>query len=163
MGQRHPSAERNPHRQTKESRCNLEKDSKQAYPVIYLLDTTVLVDVLRGKQGRRKLLADLIRAGHTLATGAINIAEVYAGMRPAEAQATSEFLSDLDCFPVSVAIAQRAGTLKYAAPRRGKTLALADMLIASTALEHNCILLTDNRKDFPLPELTFHDLPPELP
>jgi predicted nucleic acid-binding protein len=28
------------------------------------------------------------------------------------------------------------------------------MIVAATALAHGCSLMTDNRKDFPLPELT---------
>ena len=123
-----------------------------------LLDTTVLIDVLRGNPARHVVLSGLVIAGHTLATSAINIGEVYAGMRPAEEQATSDFLSNLDCYPVTTAIAKRAGLLKYASARRGKTLTLADMMVAATALEHGLILMTDNRKDFPLPQLTFHDL-----
>jgi predicted nucleic acid-binding protein len=33
------------------------------------------------------------------------------------------------------------------------------MMIAATALEHSLALMTGNRKDFPLPELTFDPLP----
>jgi len=45
-----------------------------------LLDTSVLIDALRLRHGRRELLAELVQAGHTLATTALNVAEVYAGM-----------------------------------------------------------------------------------
>ena len=40
-----------------------------------------------------------------------------------------------------------------------ETLSLADMMVAATALEHGLALMTDNRKDFPLPELNFYPLP----
>ena len=127
--------------------------------MILLLDTTVLLDVLRARQNRRSVLAELVTAGHLLATAAINIAEVYAEMRPGEEAATEPFLSSLECYPISGSIARRAGALKSAWARKGRTLPLADMLIAATALEHSLVLMTDNRKDFPLPELTFHPLP----
>ena len=127
--------------------------------MILLLDTTVLIDTLRARQNRRAFLADLVAAGHTLATAAINIGEVYAGMRPTEELRTEAFLSSLDCYPISGAIARRAGSLKSAYARQGQTLSLADMIVAATALEHGLTLLTDNRKDFPLPELQFHSLP----
>lgn len=127
--------------------------------MILLLDTTVLIDTLRASQNRRAFLADLVAAGHTLATAAINIGEVYAGMRPTEELRTEAFLSSLDCYPMSGAIARRAGSLKSAYARQGQTLSLADMIVAATALEHGLTLLTDNRKDFPLPELQFHSLP----
>ena len=127
--------------------------------MILLLDTTVLIDVLRARQKRRALLAGLVTQGHTLSTAAINIGEVYAGMRPAEEQATEDFLSILVCYPMSGAIARRAGSLKSAFAQNGRTLSLADMIVAATALEHSLTLLTDNRRDFPIPELQFHPLP----
>jgi predicted nucleic acid-binding protein len=124
--------------------------------MILLLDTTVLLDVLRARQNRRSLLAELVAAGHLLATAAINLAEVYAGLRSGEEVRTEAFLSSLECYPMTGAIARRAGTLKSVWARKGRTLSLADMTIAATALEHSLALMTDNRKDFPLPELTFY-------
>jgi predicted nucleic acid-binding protein len=127
--------------------------------MILLLDTTVLVDVLRGRKSRRSLLAELVAGGHVLATAAINVAEVYAVMRPGEETKTEVFLSSLDCYPMTGAIARRAGSLKSAWARKGKTISLPDMMVAATALEHGLSLMTDNRKDFPLPELNFYPLP----
>jgi predicted nucleic acid-binding protein len=127
--------------------------------MILLLDTTVLLDVLRARQNRRSLLAELIGGGHVLATAAINIGEVYAGMRLGEENRTEAFLSSLDCYPITGAIARRAGSLKSTWAHKGRTLSLADMMVAATALEHGLSLLTDNRKDFPLSELNFYPLP----
>jgi predicted nucleic acid-binding protein len=127
--------------------------------MILLLDTTVLLDVLRARQNRRSQLAELIGGGHVLATAAINIGEVYSGMRLGEENRTEAFLSSLDCYPITGAIARRAGSLKSAWAHKGRTLSLADMMVAATALEHGLSLLTDNRKDFPLSELNFYPLP----
>jgi predicted nucleic acid-binding protein len=126
--------------------------------MIFLLDTTVLLDALRARQNRRSLLAELVAGGHVLATAAINIGEVYAGMRRGEESRTEAFLSSLDCYPLTAAIARRAGLLKSAWAQKGRTLSLADMMVAATALEHGLSLMTDNRKDFPLPELTLYPL-----
>jgi predicted nucleic acid-binding protein len=49
-----------------------------------LVDTSVLIDTLRVRHGRRKLLASLVEDGHHLATTAINIAEIYSGIRAGE-------------------------------------------------------------------------------
>jgi predicted nucleic acid-binding protein len=127
--------------------------------MILLLDTTVLLDVLRARRNRRSLLAELVAGGHLLATAAIDVGEVYAGMRVGEEKRTEAFLSSLDCYPITAAIARRAGSLKSAWAQKGKTLSLADMIVAATALEHGLALMTDNRKDFPLPELNFYPLP----
>ncbi len=96
--------------------------------------------------------------GHTLTIAAINLAEVYAGMRPEEETKTNSFLSSLDCYPITAAIARRAGLLTSLHARKGRTLTLADMIVAATAIEHNLTLMTDNRKDFPIPDLHFHPL-----
>ena len=124
-----------------------------------LLDTSVLIDALRHRHRRRELLADLVQAGHTLATTALNVAEVYAGMRPEEAQRTEALLSVLDCYDLTGASGRRAGALKHQWARKGRTLALADMIVAAIALERGCILMTDNRKDFPMEEVDKFDLP----
>jgi predicted nucleic acid-binding protein len=126
-----------------------------------LLDTTVLIDVLRGRLDRRSLLTALVMSGRNLATSSISIAEVYAGMRPEEESRTSVFLSSLECYPVTEAIARRAGSLKSTRARKGQTLSLADMIVAATALEHGLTLATDNRKGFPLPELKFQSFQEE--
>jgi predicted nucleic acid-binding protein len=126
--------------------------------VILLLDTTVLIDVLRGRADRRALLVELAVSGHTLVTSAINLGEVYAGMRQEEETQTELFLSTLECYAVTPEIARRAGRLKSEWARKGKTLTLADMIVAATALEHGLTLMTDNRKDFPLSELEFYPL-----
>jgi predicted nucleic acid-binding protein len=124
-----------------------------------LLDTTVLIDVLRSRRQRRELLSDLIRAGHSLTTSSLNVAEVYAGMRVGEEPATETFLRSLDCYELDWETARRAGTVKRDWADKGKALGLADTIVAATALQHDCVLMTDNGKHFPMPELGQYPLP----
>jgi len=124
-----------------------------------LLDTSVLIDALRLRHRRRELLAELVRAGHTLVTSVLNVAEVYAGMRPEETQRTEALLSVLECYDLTGTSARRAGYLIQQWARKGRTLTLADMIVAAIALEFGCTLMTDNRKDFPMEELDKFDLP----
>jgi hypothetical protein len=124
-----------------------------------LLDTSVLIDVLRLRHGRRELLAELAHVGHSLATTALNVAELYAGMRREEQARTENFLGALDCYDLTATAARLAGTLKNKYARRGRTLTLADTIVAAIAIEQRCTLMTDNRKDFPMPELNCYELP----
>ena len=124
-----------------------------------LLDTTVLIDTLRSRNTRRALLTDLVLQGHTLGISAINIAEVYAGMRTSEAEQTDIFLARLQCFPITGHTARIAGALKNRHAREGKTFSLPDMMIAATAMEHGLVLMTDNVRDFPHHELKLFPLP----
>ncbi len=80
-------------------------------------------------------------------------------MRPGEEAGTEAFLNSLQCHPMTCGIARLAGSLKGRYMRQGVTLDLADMIVAATVLEHGLTLMTDNRRDFPLPELQMYDLP----
>jgi predicted nucleic acid-binding protein len=125
--------------------------------VILLLDSNILIDAIRGRNFAAFQAA--VESRHQLATSAVSIGEIYAGTRPPEEGRTAELLSKLECYPVTAAIGRHAGELLDNWGRRGRTLQLPDMLIAATAIEHGLALMTDNRKDFPMPELTFY--PPE--
>jgi len=124
-----------------------------------LLDTSILIDVLRLKNQRSEWLAGLVRGGHTLSTATLNIAEIYAGMRPAEESRTEALLSGLELYELSGTSARLAGRLKNTWARKGHTLTLADTIVAAIAIERGCALLTDNRKDFPMPEVQLYPLP----
>lgn len=125
---------------------------------LYLPDTNVLIDAFRNKRDRRILLSRLISEGHTLACCDVTVAEVYAGMQSHEAEATDAFLSALVWYQTNRAIARRAGRLRFEYARQGRTLSLADTLIAATAIEHGLTLITANVKDFPMPELSLYPL-----
>ena len=119
----------------------------------------MLIDALRGRKDRRLFLAALARQGHTLSTTVLNIAELYAGMRAGEELPTESFLAGLECLELSPSAGRRAGQLKRQWQIKGKSLTLSDTIIAAIAIEQKCALLTDNRKDFPMPELRLVPLP----
>lgn len=125
----------------------------------YLLDTSVLIDAINRKRGRWELLRTLVEAGDDLACSAITVAEIYAGMRPHERARTESFLDGMEHYDVGWELARYAGLLKNEWGKRGHTLSVPDTLIAATALAHTFVLVTDNRKDFPMPELALYELP----
>src|SRR5450759_4662994 len=106
----------------------------------FLLDTSVIIDVLNNKRGRPALLLDLVKSGHVLACCPINITEVYAGMRPKEETATEEFFASLQHVPIAPSAARLAGELKRDYARKGTTLNLGDVIIAAVAI-HNLSLI----------------------
>jgi len=126
---------------------------------IYLLDTSVAIDAINGKRGRRKLLEQLVEAGEVLACSAMTVAEIYAGIRPQEIEKTEALLDGLDHFAVDRDLARYAGLLKNEWAKRGRALSLPDVTIAATALAYKLVLMTDNRKDFPMPGLALYALP----
>ena len=124
-----------------------------------LLDTTFLIDVLNDRRGRADLMERLVLEYHTLACCAINVAEVYVGLRPPEARKTEALLKQLAYIPIRWEAAKLAGELKREWAQRGHTLSLTDMTIAAVCLTDRLTLVTDNHRHFPMPELSLYPLP----
>ena len=123
-----------------------------------LLDSAVIIDALNDRNGRGRLLEELLSEGTLLACCPINVTEVYMGMRPNEAGKTDEFLASLEFYPVTWEIAKNAGALYRQWRQKGHTLALPDLMIAAVGMSNRLQLATDNPKDFPMPELRLYPL-----
>ncbi|MGA8027904.1 MAG: type II toxin-antitoxin system VapC family toxin [Bryobacteraceae bacterium] len=122
----------------------------------YLLDTNILIDSINRRNRRPESLDRLIGDGILLVCCSINITEVYMGMRPHEREKTENFLRSLEFYPVTWEIARYAGELYNEMRQQGRTLSLPDVTIAAVCLTHDLTLMTDNPKDFPMPELRLH-------
>src|SRR5436309_6945893 len=97
---------------------------------IYLLDTNIIIDALNEKRNRNQFLLGLAeQQGHTLACCPINVAEVYAGMRPKEEPHTRALLQSLQLYPITFPVAELAGLLKRDHAKKGVTISLTDALI----------------------------------
>ena len=126
----------------------------------YLLDTNVIIDAINEKKNRNQFLVDLTELqGHTLATCPINVAEVYAGMRPKEAQRTADLLHSLELLPITFPVAELAGSLKYDYAKKGITLSMTDAIIGAVAIHNQLTLITENTKHFPMKDLSLYPLP----
>ena len=114
-----------------------------------LVDTSVLIDVLRGVDAARDVL--LTAMGRTrLRASEITRLEVLAGMRRDEEDATRSLLGTVHWHPVDEAVAERAGMLgrRWLSPHRG--IDGADLAIAATAQLLDADLLTRNVRHFPM-------------
>ncbi len=78
----------------------------------FLLETNIIVDALRRRNERHLLIEHLLAQGQPLASCAIIVTEVYAGMRPHEEKPTRAFMQSLVFLPATGEIAERAGYLK---------------------------------------------------
>lgn len=119
----------------------------------YLLDTTVIVDYLRGRRSVIELLTSLGQAGHRLGICCVSIAETYAGLHPQDRAKADLLIHGLEVYNISSEAAKIAGGLRYDFARRGVTLHITDALIASVAIEEKATLITANLKDFPMQDL----------
>jgi predicted nucleic acid-binding protein len=121
-----------------------------ALPV--LLDTTVLIDVLRGRRAADRLLG-LRSAGEVPFVCCINVEEIWRGIRPGEEGAAAKLVDGLRLADLGVAEGRRAGRWRREAAARGITLSQADCLIAAATVGVGAKLATGNPKHFPMEEL----------
>lgn len=119
----------------------------------YLLDTTVIIDCLRGRKEAVGFLTEIASEGSSVGCCAINIAEVYAGMRENERQVTKKFLDSLEYYEATRNLAELAGEYKKEYAGKGITLSLSDVIIAAVAISNNLILVTDNLRHYPMPDI----------
>jgi predicted nucleic acid-binding protein len=114
-----------------------------------VLDTTVLIDALRGRPAADRIRT-LIRDSVMLLTTAINVEEITRGLRPREAHAAESLFNGLLVLPIRRLEAGRAGGWRKEYAERGITLHQADCLIAAATHEVGAVLATGNPKDFPM-------------
>lgn len=123
-----------------------------------LLDTTVLVDALRGRTAAERLRS-LRESRQVPWICAVNVEEVMRGALEHERDATVRLLRGLQLAPLGRAEGTRAGDWRRDFAARGITLSQPDCLIAAAALGVGARLATGNPKDFPMPELDVEHWP----
>jgi predicted nucleic acid-binding protein len=120
----------------------------------YLLDTNVVIEWLKGQPRSINLVRTLNDSGALLGINAVTIAELYSGLKETEiARAEQTIFDALDYWVIEFYVARLAGELRYSYSRRGVTLPATDALIAAHAISRDATLVTDNLRDFPMPEL----------
>ncbi|MGH9021664.1 MAG: PIN domain-containing protein [Acidimicrobiia bacterium] len=125
-----------------------------------LLDTTVLIDLLRGRPPAVERLRGLHRDGEQLYACAVNVEEVARGLRPTEEEHARRLFAGLRTAPLGEEEGWQAGTWRRTFARRGRTLSQADCLVAAAAASLGARLATGNPKDFPMGELVVEHWPP---
>jgi predicted nucleic acid-binding protein len=117
-----------------------------------LLDTTVLIDALRGLSAAQRLRS-LRDEGQMPWICAVNVEEVMRGVRSNEEATVLRFLAGMRLAPLGRAEGEQAGRWRRDHAARGVTLSQADCLIAAAAIGAGARLATGNPRHFPMPEL----------
>ena len=123
-----------------------------------LLDSTVLIDALRGRPAGERLRA-LRRQGDEPWTFAISIEEIWRGLLPGEEAIAQRQVHGLRCAPLGPSEGIRAGQWRSRFAGRGITLHQADCLIAAATAGINAGLATGNPADFPMDDITVEHWP----
>ena len=123
----------------------------------HLIDTDVLIWVLRGKPQAISLLQDLLK-NEIPAISTLSIYEIWSGARPEEESAIAGFLSAFYLVPVNDSIARKGAEYYRKFRSKGMTLSSTDALIAGTAAIEGLILITQNRRHFPMSDIELRSL-----
>ena len=113
----------------------------------------MLIGTLRGQAATRDLLREV--ASQRCVVSVLTRAELLVGMRGRLAAETLLLLRLYRPVDVDADIADLAARFgrRYRATHTGK---LPDLLIAATAVVHRLHLVTLNRRDFPMPEVSLY-------
>jgi tRNA(fMet)-specific endonuclease VapC len=117
----------------------------------YLIDTHWIVSYLNGRKEAVDLLASIDQ--EDLAISQVTYGEIYEGIyfgrdpRRYE-RAFRDVLRAVDVLPLSQTIWRRFARLRGDLRHKGQLIADLDLLIAATALQHDCLLVTRDRRHF---------------
>ena len=117
-----------------------------------LVDSSVLIDHLRGYAPATDLLLRLVRAGDELWSITPVRTEIIAGMRPGEEAATRALLDQLRWLEVDADLADHAGDIARGHVRTHPGVDTVDYLLAAGAARLGASLLTVNVGHFPMIE-----------
>jgi predicted nucleic acid-binding protein len=124
-----------------------------------LLDSSVVIDLLRGRPGAAARLRALRLAGDDPYVCAITVEEITRGLRPREDDAFVELLEGLLPAPLGIPEGRLAGFWKRTLAKRGRTISQSDALIAAAAVGVGARLATGNPRDFPMKGLVVEHWP----
>lgn len=114
---------------------------------MYVLDTSVLIDVLRGSASALDWLETL---DATPLCSEVTRVEILRGVRSPERTRTERLLESLRWAAVDETISRRAGELGRRHRRSHRRIGVADLLIAATTLTYGATLATANVRHYPM-------------
>jgi predicted nucleic acid-binding protein len=119
-----------------------------------LLDSDVVIEILRGRREVALAMARLEASGVATHCTAVNWAEVFAGVRAGEEAAAQAFFDARREVALDAAIGRRAGGY-LARYGRSHGVGIADALIAAAAAMAHLRLWTRSRRHYPMPDVVF--------
>ncbi len=123
---------------------------------MYLLDSDIIIWILRNNQKVIDKVSQL-RKKSEIAISVISIAEIYKNVFPSEIIQAEEFIKQHIIFDINTETAKIAGLYWQQYHKNLQDLSLADCLIAATANTNGAILVSLNKKHFPMKNIKLLD------
>jgi predicted nucleic acid-binding protein len=117
----------------------------------YLLDTDIMIDLLRGADHATSIYDHLVDRGASIS--AMTYGELWEGIvhsprRPKLNEALQALLTPMAILPTDIPTAMHYGEICSILRRRGAMISAPDILIASTAIRHQLTLVSRNHRHF---------------
>ncbi|MEM2088593.1 MAG: type II toxin-antitoxin system VapC family toxin [Thermoproteota archaeon] len=114
-----------------------------------VIDTDVLVDILRGVEKAVNFIADLENKGLKLSTTVINAFELYYGAYKSKKKlqnltATRKLLRRIVILKMNVKSAEKAGRIQAELEAEGYPVGMRDIMVGAIALTRGYALITRN-------------------
>ncbi|XHH08729.1 MAG: type II toxin-antitoxin system VapC family toxin [Candidatus Bathyarchaeia archaeon] len=118
-----------------------------------IIDTDLLIDLLRSQRQATAFIASLEEKNYVLATTAINLFELHHGAHKSQEseknlQAINKLVNRLSILSLSSKAAQKAGHIYAQLERDGQPIGLRDTFIAAIALTREYSVATRNQAHF---------------
>jgi len=118
-----------------------------------IIDTDILIDLLRNQQQTAAFIAELEKNNYILATTAINIFELHHGAHKSQEseknlQAINTLVSRLSILALTSKAAQKAGHIYAQLEQQGQPIGLRDTFIAAIAITREYSVTTRNQAHF---------------
>lgn len=117
---------------------------------MYLIDSDIIINFLNGREKERDLLAGI--KSQTLSTSIICVGEILEGIYTLRSKKKLKefeaFLEGFEIYDIDKVVIERFSVLRAKLRKEGSLIDNPDLLIASTCIAHNLILVTGNISHF---------------
>ena len=118
----------------------------------YLIDTDVLIDHLRGVEKAYRFMQEIESQESAVFYSVISKAEIYSGIMPKEEENVASLFEAMEEVPVDGRAAEGPGRYRKTFLVSHKLL-LPDALIAASTKRVGAILVTLNKKHYPMTDI----------
>ena len=116
------------------------------------LDTSFLVDLIRGKEQIKTLLEELIKRKQIITIASPSLMELMSSaslnQKRDEKKEIIDILSSMSVLSLDAESAIKAGEIEAKLIISGETIPSTDIMIAAIAMQNNETLVTKNKKHF---------------
>ncbi|SEI46250.1 hypothetical protein SAMN05216327_101759 [Dyadobacter sp. SG02] len=115
---------------------------------LVLVDTSILIDFLSKSDKANSRLLKLVKDEFTYCISAITEFEIHIGATPNQFDYWEDFLFRTQILAFDKEIARTAVDISKALKKQNKSIGMADLFIAATAIHYSLPLVTLNLKHF---------------